>query len=213
MGKLFRLPGGRGEIQGANAESLRDQDFRSRQQELPEPRGWVISLADLGITRADTNFVGNQFRLFPLPDRSHVVDIRYARLYCIFAVASSWVKVALYSYRSAGEPQFKVIPKTEVQFDTSSTGLLEVELPSVVTITPSDRLYLGWIGSSAGIDVAGFPSTGAVSTAERTAKGYAISSVTSLPGQVKLSELETAASHYSRNPDVLYLSTEAAKVL
>jgi len=121
-----RLPGGRGEIQGANAESLRDEGYRQRALEVREEQACILST--LPIHHDNTSIqpittVTNECIYFAC----RAVDsfkVSRVRLYCTVAAAGGTCKTILYHCDHTKSP-FRLVafPGSEATFDVSTGNL------------------------------------------------------------------------------------------
>lgn len=202
----IRLPGGRGWLQGQNADSLYNEQLRQRQAEQYSRSGWWLAPATPWGHHEAITFTANSVRFAPLEPLVRGVMLRWVRLSVTVGQASGTVQAALYRVDRSENLTIRQVPFTDVTFDASSAALVEQQLKKDVYIDPSQDIWLGVVTNDNTVEMAGVSASPARSVNLRFA-----SSVSTLPAFARLENYTT--SNTVAIPMVVYLSNEAQRVM
>lgn len=205
-----RNPGGHGQRKGEDHGVGRAESEFIRETLQPAEDGWFISPTGNDITPSLTTTAPtlNNFRLTYMPPRTQSILVSQARVSVTTLQINSSLKTALYVYENQ---VYRRIPGTACNFPTTATGLITVQLPDPVLITPNMRLFMGLVTHGIAATVAG--TTGGIAGATRPLNTRTLAGHTDAPrGQYLLSELTLSTSN-TFHAFVPYLSKEAAFVL
>lgn len=130
------------------SNALRQQFFRSADQRLWTPLGETPYLAS-AVSGSWT--AGNQYLMVMPPIREQFALNTY-RVYVVASPGTSYIALALYIYDSlAGK--FTEVTRTRALLNTAATGLQSVDLEEPVALDPGQRYWLGFLTSSASIEI------------------------------------------------------------
>jgi hypothetical protein len=144
----FHLPGGRGVLQGENAEVLQAEQVRKRVEELPQDGPLYLSNVNPWIAQDVVIPTSNVATLTPIDPLYRKIRIKYARV-ALQNVdeeeGPSNLLVTLYRLQSIGDMNLVAVPKTQASFYCARQGRLTVELPEEVELLPGFRYFIGFL--------------------------------------------------------------------
>jgi len=142
----IRLPGGRGQLTGPDAQNVQNEQWRAQEAERSSS-GLIFNF--LGHPSSTVVGVGQNGGLpyyFAVGRPQHKFDLVAARILVTTLAAGSTFKTALYRL-SDDRLSVRQLPFTEVTFSGAATGLITQTFAQPVTITPDMELAVGSLSS------------------------------------------------------------------
>jgi hypothetical protein len=195
----------RGGRQGSGANSLRDESYERRLDQVPKADRWTLSSLEnsklYGAAGVPASYA-NVF-VFVHLDRMYERFTGYeCRIRVTTAVASSTFRAAIYSFKGQ---DLTMVPGSSVLFSTAATGLITEKCS--FDLVPGVRYFMAYMPTSASVRLRGATST--IGTIESNSQMTA--DPANPPTHVNFRGL--TAFYNGDFPEIVYFSQEAAKWL
>jgi len=159
MAKIaFQLPGGRGVLQGQDAQIIQAETVRKRAQELPPPGALCIMGrdADQSFGASAVGTADGDVLLCSAERFDRILESKYARLWVHTASVKPGATAVVALFRldiqgNHGAPLFRQIGGTLGSVSTETTGMKTITLPRITVVSPTWNIYVGIWSSDSGV--------------------------------------------------------------
>lgn len=150
-GRGILLPGGRGPLAGADAPSVRGEDYRKRSNELSNDVGWVYSTTGMSSFQGVNAPTAGTLYIAQANEALRDVQATQIRARLQAGVAGQVCRMGLYTVELVPQPCFKLIPGSEISLDSNSTSVQTFKTSRPIIIPQKVPLFVAFVSSNAGV--------------------------------------------------------------